>query len=145
MAPLASAGTPATTGRSDVASRGARIGVDLVDVPSFRTRFDGQTDLLATVFTEDELAYCRRQYRPWVHLAARFAAKEAVWKALGTGFAGSMTWKDVEVRRDAAGAPGLILRGTTAAALEQRGLGGASLSLAHTRGQAIAFVMLWPG
>lgn len=122
----------------------ARVGVDLVDVASFTARFEGRDDLLAAVFTGAELAYARAQHQPWVHLAARFAAKEAVLKALGTGLAGAITWRDIAVTRDAAGTPGLELLGGAAAALAGEGFARGSVSLAHTDRDAIAVVLLHP-
>ena len=77
-----------------------RVGVDLVDVAAFRTRFDGRDDLLADTFSEAELAYCQSQHRPWTHLAARFAAREATLKALGTGLRMGVNWRELEVRRE---------------------------------------------
>ena len=121
-----------------------RVGVDLVDVPAFQARFEGRDDVLGEVFTGAELAYCRSRRAPWPHLAARLAAKEAMVKALGSGFAGALRWREIEVTRDEAGAPGLVLHGAAAAALEGRGLRVASVSLAHTLGQAIAVVLLSP-
>lgn len=118
------------------------MGVDLVEVPSFEARFAGRDDVLAELFTEDELAYCRRQPHPFDHLAARFAAKEAVLKALGTGLAGTMRWHDIEVTRDPAGMPHLAVTGRVAAALGERDLATASVSLAHAGGVAIAVVIL---
>lgn len=126
------------------AAQAARVGIDLVEVDAFRARLDGREELLASVFTEDELAYCRRQRRPWVHLAVRFAAREAVLKALGTGLAGEMTFRDIAVLRDAAGAPALALSGATARAFSREGLARTAVSLAHTRRHAIAVVLLFP-
>jgi holo-[acyl-carrier protein] synthase len=119
-----------------------RVGVDLVDVPPFRARLEGRDEVLRSLFSDAELAYCRGQRRPWPHLAARFAAKEATWKALGTGQAGAMAWRDVEVRRDVAGAPGLDLSGATAEALARHGLTRAAVSLSHTEAAAVAVVLL---
>jgi len=119
-----------------------RVGVDLVDVEAFRARFDGREDLLAATFGPAEMAYCRSQRDPWPHLAARLAAREAAWKALGTGLVGAMGWRDVEVTRDPAGAPGLRFQGATGAALERSGLRLASISLSHTETHAIAVVIL---
>jgi holo-[acyl-carrier protein] synthase len=121
----------------------ARVGVDLVDTELFRGRFEGRDDVLREVFCEEELAYCQGQRRPWPHLAARLAAKEAAFKALGSGLAGAMTWRDVEVTRDAAGAPGLAFHGATAAALAREGLHESRVSLSHTGTHAIAFVVLF--
>ena len=120
----------------------ARVGVDLVDVPSFEARLGGREDVLAELFTVDELAYCRRQPRPGPHLAARFAAKEAVLKALGTGLTGSMHWHDIEIRRDPAGTPHLTITGHVGAALRERGLAPGSVSLSHAGSVAIAVVLL---
>ena len=119
-----------------------RVGVDLVDVAAFRTRFDGRDDLLADTFSEAELAYCRSQHRPWTHLAARFAAREATLKALGTGWADAMCWRDVEVTRDPAGAPGLAFSGAVAEAVAKAGFTRSTVSLSHTETHAIAIVAL---
>lgn len=120
-----------------------RVGVDLVDVAAFRARFDGRDDLLRETFSEAELAYCRGQASPWTHLAARFAAREATLKALGTGLAGAIDWRDVEVTRDPAGAPGLVFRGALGQALGRAGLGRSTVSLSHTDTHAIAIVVLF--
>ncbi len=120
-----------------------KVGVDLVDVPAFGVRFDGRDDLLADTFSEAELEYCRGQKHPWTHLAARFAAREATLKALGTGWAGTMTWRDVEVTRDPAGAPSLALNGAVADAVAKTGLTRSALSLSHTETHAIAVVVLF--
>lgn len=120
-----------------------RLGVDLVDVVAFRARFDGRDDLLAATFSEAELAYCRTRPRPWAHLAARLAAREAVLKALGTGLTGTMSWRDVEVTRDPAGAPALAFHGATADAVARAGVVGSTVSLSHTETHAIAVVVLF--
>ncbi len=120
----------------------ARVGVDLVDVPALEMRFAGRDDALASIFTAAELAYCRGQARPWRHLAARLAAKEALLKALGSGLSGAMQWHDVEVIRDPAGAPRLAVTGATADMLARADLAVASVSLSHTAAQAIAVVLL---
>ena len=120
-----------------------RVGVDLVDVAAFGARFEGRDDLLRETFSAAELAYCRGQRRPWIHLAARFAAREATLKALGTGWAGAMTWRDVEVTRDPAGAPSLALGGAVAEAVAKAGLTQSTVSLAHAETHAIAIVVLF--
>lgn len=121
-----------------------RIGVDLVDVAAFRKRFDGCDEVLAQIFTPAELAYARAQHSPWPHLAARFAAKEAALKALGTGLAGGVSWCDVEVTRDEAGMPGLVFHGAMTAALAREGLARGRVSLSHTADHAVAVVLLYP-
>ena len=121
-----------------------RVGVDLVDIAAFQARFDGRDDLLAHTFSEADLAYCRAQPRPWAHLAARFAAREAALKALGTGLGAAGSWRDIEVTRDPAGAPGLVFHGGMAEALARAGCERAMLSLSHTDTHAIAVVVLFP-
>ena len=120
-----------------------RVGVDLVEVAAFQARFDGRDDLLGDTFTEVELAYCRAQPHPWRHLAARFAAREAALKALGTGLAAAGSWRDIEVTRDPAGAPGLVFHGGMAGALARAGFAGSTVSLSHTATHAIAVVVLF--
>jgi holo-[acyl-carrier protein] synthase len=122
----------------------ACVGVDLVDVVAFEARFAGREETLAEVFTDVELMYCRRQLRPWAHIAARFAAKEALLKALGTGLTGAMRWRDIEVGRDPAGAPRLIVTGVVGETLERQCLAARSVSLSHTSSHAIAVVLLMP-
>jgi holo-[acyl-carrier protein] synthase len=121
-----------------------RVGVDLVDVDDFAARFEGREAMLAEVFTEGELTYCRGQRHPWRHLAARFAAKEAVLKALTSGLSGAMQWRDIEVSRDPAGTPRVLVTGATGDALSRQGLRAASVSLSHARSIAIAVVVLVP-
>ncbi len=113
-------------------------------VAPFQKRLEGRDDLLAEVFTESELAYARARHRPWVHLAARFAAKEAALKALGTGLAGAIAWREIEVTRDAAGMPGLAFHGAALAALTREGLARGSVSLSHSDDHAVAVVLLHP-
>ena len=122
----------------------ARIGADLVDAQAFEARFAGREDALAEVFTDAELAYCRHQRRPWPHLAARLAAKEALLKALRTGLSGPMQWRDIEVVRDPAGAPRLVVTGAVAEVLRAERVRAASVSLSHTATNAIAVVLVVP-
>jgi holo-[acyl-carrier protein] synthase len=122
--------------------RDPRVGVDLVDVPGLEARFATRAEVLAEVFTDAELAYCRRQPHPWPHLAARFAAKEALLKALTTGLTGAMRWHDIEVVRDPAGTPRLSVTGATAEAMARVGLAPGSVSLSHTKSHAVAVVLL---
>jgi holo-[acyl-carrier protein] synthase len=122
---------------------GPRIGVDLVDVREFTRRFENHDDLLGEVFTDLERAYCLGRRRPWPHLAARFGAKEAALKALGTGLSGDMRWSEIEVTRDGAGQPGLVFHGAVATTAAGLGVTGANVSLSHTADQAIAVVVLF--
>ncbi|MFN8642301.1 MAG: holo-ACP synthase [Candidatus Binatia bacterium] len=105
-----------------------------VDHPRWGERFRQR------VFTPGEIAYCLRRRRNGESFAARFAAKEAVMKALGTGYAKGVWWRDIEVVRDS-GAPRLVLRGGAAARAAALGVSRWHLSLTHTAGQALAHVV----
>jgi holo-[acyl-carrier protein] synthase len=121
------------------------VGVDIVEVDLFREKLSERSDLLSGLFTAAELDYARSMKRPWLHLAARFAAKEALLKALGTGLTDGLSWLDMEVTRDEAGETGLLLSGGARAFAERQRVGRALLSLAHGRDYAIAVVVLIPG
>jgi putative monooxygenase len=112
-------------------------GVDLVDVWRV-SRLAAQPSGLSGVLTERELSYCCSRRRPAEHMAARFAAKEAVLKAFGTGLAKGMGWTDVEIVRDASGRPAVELHGRAARLAAERGLRVVDVSLSHTAHLAIA-------
>ena len=117
------------------------LGVDIVECDRIRRLVERADDaFLRRVFTEEERAYCARMADPVPHYAARFAAKEAVAKALGTGIGASAALAEIEVVRAANGAPGIRLHGTADATAARLGLHGFRLSLSHTRDLAIAVV-----
>jgi holo-[acyl-carrier protein] synthase len=120
----------------------SRTGVDVVDVRRFARLLDLRGALLTDrVFTPTELAACGGDP---ARLAARFAAKEAVAKALGAGI-GPVAWRDVEVRAGPDGAPRLVLTGGAARLARHRGLRRWSVSLAHDGGAAVGVVVGWGG
>jgi holo-[acyl-carrier protein] synthase len=97
-----------------------------------------------TIFTEVELRYCLGKRRTSEHLAARFAAKEAVLKALGTGLGQRMRWTDVEILSGALGRPRVRLHGEVAAWARRGGLADLDVSLSHTSELAMAqAVAVW--
>lgn len=113
-------------------------GIDLVEVKRIAdtiARYGNR--FLTRVFTEQELHHCRGQVP---QLAARFAAKEAVSKALGTGLNG-IIWRDIEIVTEASGKPTVRLHGRAAQRAAQLNLGNFALSLSHTREHAIALVV----
>jgi len=119
------------------------IGVDLAQIPRLRravARWDER--FLRRVFTDAEMAYCRARRDPIPHLAARFAAKEATLKALGTGLALGTRWREVEVRREPGQAPTLVLTGRCRALARAKGADDALLSLTHDGDYALAHVLL---
>lgn len=93
------------------------------------------------LFTTGEIEYCRRSQRPYESFAARFAAKEAFFKALGTGWRSGVSWKEVEVVREE-GPPFIRLHGESAETASGMGLLRSHLTLSHTDTMACAFVVL---
>jgi holo-[acyl-carrier protein] synthase len=94
--------------------------------------------ILEALFTREESEYCLTRRRRHEHLAARFAAKEAVLKALGTGLGRRMCWTDVEIVHDMTGRPRVRLHGAVARWAERQGMVDLDVSLSHTADLAIA-------
>ncbi len=94
------------------------------------------------VFHPNEIAYCDSKARPNEHYAARFAAKEAFAKALGTGIAKGVSWREIEVARTESGAPFFRLHERTAQIARERGIRQVHLSLSHARSLAAAMVVI---
>jgi holo-[acyl-carrier protein] synthase len=119
-------------------------GLDLLDTARFsRVAARHGAGFVEGLFSAAERAWCARQRRPDEHLAARFAAREALLKALGTGLVGAMSWKDVEVvPGEARGTASLVLRGAVSAEAERQGVRRIHLALATTREIAAASVIL---
>ncbi len=118
------------------------IGVDLVRIARVRQAIERwQERFLERVFTPDEIAYARRRRDPAEHLAARFAAKEATLKALGTGLTMGVRWREMEVRRARGERPCVALSGRTAAIGAARGVQTLHVSLTHDGEYAMAQVL----
>lgn len=114
------------------------LGVDLVEIDRIRRILARTPRFALRVFTEGEAAYCTERADPAIHFAARFAAKEAAVKALGTGFSEGIGFKDVEVVRDSKGRPSLLLHGRAAEKAAQMGVIDMPLSMSHTENDAVA-------
>ena len=112
--------------------------MDLVSVRRFARLLREHPGAARDLFTAVELASCAGKRRRLEHLAARFAAKEAVLKALGTGLGPRMRWTDIEVTNDPDGSPVAGLSGAVAARADVCGFRTICLSLTHTAGLAIA-------
>lgn len=120
---------------------GIALGVDLCEVARIEQMLVEHGErFLRRVFTPRELRDAGNGRGRCMHLAARFAAKEAAMKALGTGLAGGITWQDVETVRTATGAPSLLLHARAAEIAQALGIASWSLSLTHTRALAVAVV-----
>ena len=120
------------------------VGADLVEVARFRRAMERTASLATRLFSPEERAYASDQRDPAKSLAARFAAKEAVMKALGVGL-GDIDFQDVEVIRRAGGAPQLAVRGRAEAVASQQGVTRWLVSLSHTESTAMAVVIALSG
>ena len=119
------------------------VGNDIMDVSRIRRELDS-ADLTfrEQTFSPAEIDYCEGKRYPARHYAARFAAKEAFFKALGTGLIDGLAWRDVEVCVRDGGQPELTLSGASLTAARQRGVVNTFLSLTHTADLAMASVVL---
>lgn len=119
------------------------IGIDIVATDRFQRFLDeGNTNLLQKLFTDNELSFCNARKNSADSFAARFAAKEAFLKALGSGLRDGLSWLDMEVVNDGLGKPELILSGKALEIFRDRALGNLFLSLSHDGGNAVAMVVL---
>ncbi len=116
------------------------IGVDLVEVDRMRTVLARTPTMAVRCFTEGERTYAESAHDPAERYAARFAAKEAVMKALGVGL-GAIDWYDVEVVRNDEGAPALVITGRAAELAADRGVSRWLLTLTHTSTMAEAIAV----
>jgi holo-[acyl-carrier protein] synthase len=113
------------------------LGVDIVEIDRMAAALERHPRMRERIFSAEERRYCEKRNRPEVHYALRFAAKEAVLKALGTGFSG-MKFTDVEVLRDGRGRPVPRLSGRAAEVAEELGVIEMHLSLSYTHTTAVA-------
>ena len=118
-------------------------GIDLAEVPRIAaaiSRFGAR--FLHRIFTEGEIRYCESKANRMERYAARFAAKEAAMKALGTGWNHGVRWRDIEVKRQPGGRPTIAFYGKAAEISATLGAVNVALSLSHTVDEAIAHVIL---
>jgi holo-[acyl-carrier protein] synthase len=119
------------------------IGVDLIEVERIENslaRFAQR--FLQRVFTEGEIKYCQSMAFPARHLAARFAAKEAVSKAFGTGIGKTIGWRDIDVHNKESGEPFVVLVGRAQSLAKERNVRSILITLSHTHHHAIAVIVL---
>lgn len=113
--------------------------MDIVDIARVRAVLDRSgTKFVNRVYTDAEIEYCTARAMSAQHFAGRFAAKEAVFKALGTGWSRGVGWKDVEVLNDSNGAPRVHLSGKAFEIFSREGGGSILLSISHTGQMAVA-------
>ncbi len=119
------------------------IGIDIVEIKRLRDTLERQKDrFLRRVFTPAEQEYCAAHRDPVPHYAVRFAAKEALFKAIGTGWAKGVSWLDVEVLRGREGPPAITLSGEARKISDTMGIVSVLVSLSHSVENATAIVIL---
>ena len=119
------------------------IGVDVIKPKRIAESLERHGDrFLERIFTPDEIAYCKDRKRAVEHFAARWAAKEAVAKALGTGFDRDVGWKDIEVVKEDTGRATVRLHGNAKGVADRLGVAKIHLSLSHTEASAVAMVVM---
>lgn len=120
-------------------------GIDVVEVARVKGALNRPATgvrFRARVFTEAEVAYCESRGKPrYQSYAARFAAKEATMKAMGTGWNRNVGWREIEVVREPGHAPTIVLSGKAAAFARRRGIASLHLSITHSANSAIAHVI----
>lgn len=115
------------------------IGIDVIEVERIEEAVEEFGErFLERIFVEAERSYCEGQQRPAIHYAARWAAKEAVSKAFGTGIGKDLGWHDVEIRRRTSGEPEVVLHGRAREFAESRGVVEIKVSLTHAKSYAAA-------
>ena len=119
------------------------VGIDIIEVSRIKASYEKFGErFLGRILLPNEISYCLSHREPAPFLAARFAAKEAISKAFGTGIGAQLGWQDMEVGRKESGEPFVILHEKGAALLKARGGRAILLSLSHTQGHAAAVAVL---
>jgi holo-[acyl-carrier protein] synthase len=117
-------------------------GTDIVECLRIAQMIERHGELFLTrVYTEHEIAYCTARKAATQHYAGRWAAKEAVLKALGTGWRRGISWRDIEIQNDRNGTPAVILSGGARDVMEQAGIRRLHVTISHCRCHAVAYVV----
>ncbi|MFC1807057.1 holo-ACP synthase [Candidatus Omnitrophota bacterium] len=118
-------------------------GVDIIEVSRIKNAaIRWKESFLKRIFTDNELKYSNERTTSYQHLAARFAAKEAVLKALGNGWTNRVEWKDIEVWNEKSGKPNVRLSGEVERISKKLGVDEIIISMSHTRTYAVANALL---
>jgi holo-[acyl-carrier protein] synthase len=116
------------------------IGTDITECVRIAQMIDKHGEIFLTrVYTQQEIAYCSARKAATQHYAGRWAAKEAVLKAIGTGWSRGIHWTDIEVVNAVGGKPSIAIGGEAREICDQRGIGSILISISHTRNYAVAF------
>jgi holo-[acyl-carrier protein] synthase len=118
-------------------------GIDIIEVERIEASYEKFGErFLNRILVNGEMEYCLSHKKPGPFLAARFAAKEAVSKAFGTGIGAQLSWQDIEVKRKESGEPYVIMHGNGLELMKQRGARIVHLTLSHTEKHATAMAIL---
>jgi holo-[acyl-carrier protein] synthase len=117
-------------------------GTDIIEVQRVEDKLLRTENLKTKLFTPTEIAYCDSKHRPALHYAARFAAKEAFLKAMGTGWSGGHQFSEIEIINNSLGKPLLFVHGKVKEFCETHGIGAMEVSLTHIKDVASAVVVL---
>jgi len=122
------------------------IGTDITECPRIgRMILEHGEQFLRRVYTEREIGYCNARKLSTEHFAGRWAAKEAVLKAMGTGWIRGVAWTDIEILNETGGAPKVMLYGGTRDIADSRGVGEIMISISHCRTYATAYAIAIAG
>jgi holo-[acyl-carrier protein] synthase len=118
------------------------IGTDIIECLRIAQMIERHGELfISRVYTPHEIEYCQARKQATQHFAGRWAAKEAVLKALGTGWIRGISWRDVEVRSDQGGRPKVVLAGGALVHSQRQGIADVLLSISHCRSHATAYAL----
>ena len=118
------------------------IGTDIIECLRIAQMIERHGELFITrVYTPHEIQYCQSRKLATQHYAGRWAAKEAVLKALGTGWRKGISWRDIEIRNEPGGRPVVALRGGARDVIEQLGIAQMLISISHCRSHATAYAL----
>ncbi len=118
------------------------IGTDIVECLRIAQMIERHGELFITrVYTPHEIQYCQARKQATQHFAGRWAAKEAILKAVGTGWSKGIAWNDMEIRNEITGRPTVLIRGGTRDVFEELGVGPIMISISHCRSHATAYAL----
>lgn len=118
------------------------VGIDLIEVERVAEKIGKKAGFKELVFSQSEISYCELMTNKYEHYAARFAAKEAFFKAIGTGWRNGTAFNEIEITNDENGKPAISFLGNTAIALAELKLGKIAVSLSHLKTMASAVVII---
>lgn len=118
------------------------IGTDIIEIERIKKALKIDSGFELRLFSQKEIDYCRSKLKSEIHFAARFAAKEAFFKAMGTGWRDGMKWEEISIRNDTLGKPEIELKGKTREIFSRKKMRKINLSISHTKEYAVAFVII---